>query len=267
MSFIRNKILLFIAIWALSRFCIAQTDGFTIRKITVPSHSQSEQAQTPSLLQQRFFYLAKGTQCYVFASEDGQSVLKILRQTPSALIPSKKRKEAFRNSLSEEKQSITLAAQALRSQTGIMYTHLDHQKMEKPLLLVDRLGIVHQVPAESMEFIVQKRAIPATAYIEDQLKTNPSLAKDLVMRLAHLVAEIQNKKICDFDPNFLTNFGFIDQEAIEFDIGRFAKYASPEREKYLERTGRMIDEYVAYLEKLDRELSLAFQIAAEAIER
>ena len=68
------------------RFCNRQTDGFAVSKIN--SHLTfnpkweiaQDRASARSILSQKFYYLSKGAQCYVFASADNQYVLKFFRQ-------------------------------------------------------------------------------------------------------------------------------------------------------------------------------------------
>jgi hypothetical protein len=47
-------------------------------------------------------------------------------------------------------------------------------------------------------------------------------AKDALFRLTTLLRSRCERNIFDKDPNLLTNFGFIDTQAIQIDIGRFS---------------------------------------------
>src|SRR5215813_2272463 len=71
------------------QFCYKKTDGFAHYKILsslpfneeweVPPLSENEAKEVSAILDQPFYYLAKGAQSYVFASKDGQSVIKFFR--------------------------------------------------------------------------------------------------------------------------------------------------------------------------------------------
>src|SRR5690606_17890279 len=85
-------------------------------------------------LSQQYSYLAKGRQCFVFASADGKEVLKFLNYNrfyfPACLfslpIPETcraygaRRKERFQITI----QSFSLAKERLAEETGIDYLHL-----------------------------------------------------------------------------------------------------------------------------------------------
>ena len=84
------KILLSLLLFfAVAHFCHTQTDGFTIQKYllilpvmkngkTEPLN-QEEKLNLEGILGQKFHYLSAGGSCYVFESDDGQSVIKFFK--------------------------------------------------------------------------------------------------------------------------------------------------------------------------------------------
>jgi hypothetical protein len=124
-------------------------DGFTLKKIKSdePFNAKWEVNNPPvstieELLNQKFYYLGKGSQCYVFESEDRKTVLKFFKhnryripkisnlilypQFLAALCQKQKEdKEKKRDALF---QSCTIAFEELRDDSNLIYLHLHSSK-------------------------------------------------------------------------------------------------------------------------------------------
>src|SRR6267154_2622896 len=88
----KNCLKIFVLLLAavlLKKFCYSKTDGFALYKILSSLSYCSDWEVTPltpqnneeiaTILNQPFYYFAKGAQSYVFVSKDGQVVIKFFR--------------------------------------------------------------------------------------------------------------------------------------------------------------------------------------------
>lgn len=227
-------------IWGIERFCHAQTDGFSIVRIRnhLPFRAEWEVdasadfAKIQPFLNQQFYYLAKGAQAYAFVSEDGKFVLKLFkhhRMRPSLWAPflpqyfSEKKTAKREALLNHDYASYLIAYEKLRDETGLLYLHLNKTShLKQKLTLVDKLGITHTIALDDTSFLIQKKATLAVSVLK-QLREegNLSLAQEKIADLLNLIVKRCQKGIFDKDPDFFTNFGFCENEAIQIDVGRF----------------------------------------------
>ncbi len=230
------KLALFVVcFFSAARFARGQTDGFTWAKVQshLPFDPQwAVDGTPPDIFNQKFSYLGKGAQSFVFASEDGQYVLKffrhhhmrapwIIRSLPFAW--AKKTTQKKESKLRKDFLSYKIATQEMPAETGIVYLHLnktDHLK--KTVTFIDKIGIAHEISLDGMEFMVQKRATllyPAIAQLMEE--NHPEKAKQAIAALVHLLQKRCQKGIFDKDPDLNTNFGLADGMPIQIDVGRF----------------------------------------------
>ncbi len=227
------KIILAIAlVCLLQRFCHKQTDGFAICKISSDLTPRKEWETTSSsienkalktILSQEFRYLAKGAQSYVFESHDGKYVLKFFRHSHLRDI----------EKLNKDFTSYKIAYELLKEQTGLVFLHLNKtEDLQQKVTIYDKLGIVHEIDIDKMEFILQKKAsliFPAlTSWMESG---NAEKAKQGISSLFQLLELRCQKGIFDKDPDLKTNFGFYQDKAVQIDVGRFKIYQSEEASK------------------------------------
>lgn len=244
------------------RFCHRQTDGFALSKIRstleynpaweVPPLEVGERAEVKRVFEQKFTYLAKGAQCHVFVSDDGEWVLKFFRYnhlTPSVWLthlPSfcdpwrAKRVEKKWSKLSKDFSSYQIAYTELKEQTGIFFLHLNKTKdLKQRVTIVDRLHIEHVLEMDEMEFILQRRAALVYPSIEQWMaKGNVGAAKEALSDLVGVLNLRFEKGLFDKDPDLNTNFGFIGARAVQIDVGRFKREWRPE-----DTTGKKNDIY------------------------
>jgi hypothetical protein len=234
------------------QFCHKRTDGFALYKILSSlsfdpewdsRFSELEESGALSkILDQPFYYLAKGAQSYVFASEDGQTVIKFFRIyhlrppvwlnalcMPLALQPYKIRKMIEkRRELRKDFASYKIASEAMKEETGLVYLHLNKTShLNKRLTIYDKIGIAHELDMDKMEFLVQKKAILVYPAIDCLMKNqNLKAAKEAISALVGLLLIRCERGIFDKDPDLNTNFGFlygIKLRPIQIDIGRFCR--------------------------------------------
>jgi len=220
---------------AVQTLCKKATDGFALEWIKYPLEETQEalpiDPTISRILEQPFYYLGKGGQCFAFLSEDGQFVLKVFKQhhlrlpsfikalTPSSIVEFFQRKE---------KQFLTsclIASGDFSEGTSVVSGQIMHHLPGIPshILLSDPLHIIHKVPSSNLPFILQKRAILVDAYLEKLMQQGRlEEAKQAIDHLIALVKKRCEKGIFDNDPVLNRNFGFIDGRAVEIDVGSYS---------------------------------------------
>lgn len=199
--------LIIFAFYATDRLCRRATDGFAVIKIAaVPS---GEAGPAPlAILNQRFSYLGKGGQCYAFVSEDGQYVIKFFRK---------------HRDLQKTFESVRLAYDRLKQETGLVYIHLGKNPKSMPSLqIVDKLQIAHTIDPNAYGWVLQRRAElvrPHLAFLMEAGKVEE--AKQALSALFVLLKQISDLGVADGDANLAKNFGFLEEQPIEIDVGRF----------------------------------------------
>lgn len=249
LSAILKTLLFFIGLLGLYRFCDDRTDGFTIAMIdknilfdtqweTAPL-SLPEEENISHILDQPYHFLGRGGQSYVFISKDRKTVVKFFkkhhaipddwierldRHLPSFLLCHRpfffqKRGERFGSIFS----SCRLAYENLKSQTGLLYLHLNPTPNKyKPLQIIDKCGIVHTIDLNSTSFVVQKKAHLIFSKIKQQLQQNDiEGAKRSIFLMIHYILDRSKAGIRDTDNALKRNYGYIEDIPISVDVGSF----------------------------------------------
>ena len=245
-----KKWLLVFSIIAFSVGC-DRPKGFTLKKIT--SHhapapeweveNSMSRRELASLIGSKCHYLGSGNHTYAFVSDDGEIVIKFFKQkhmrtktwADSLSIPAKRifyptgkidrRMKERQNSFSSYK----LAFEKLPEETGILYLHLNKtDNLNLPLTLIDQNGVALEVSLDEMEFLIQKKATLVFHHLRDLYKKGQSKeAERAILSLFEIVATRSQKGIYDKDLQFFKNFGFVNNRAIEIDIGEFRTNQDP----------------------------------------
>lgn len=239
-----------LSIFALQQFCHKQTDGFAICKIRtaapsnqeVPSYREEDLALVKSILAKPLTYIGRGGQCYAFATDDNKYVVKLLKynnNTPKIwfrLFPfpfgfEKQRQEKIAKKaekLKSEYASYTIALNDLKTETGIVYFHLDKGTLANTFLQIqDKLHISHCLDADSYEFYIQKKGTPFYPKFEKLIEDkNFAEAKAILSQLVSYLFKRCDKKITDGDDGIWRNFAFQDNEPFQIDIGQFSYHES-----------------------------------------
>lgn len=244
------KVLIFLlAIVAVERFCYMQTGGFKIGKVYadvlyVPKEaslkfpSREEEHAILPMLDQPFHYYGKGVQSYVFLGEDGTTILKLFKHHHSwpstsllRTIPFPPFLMSWKNALLKEREkrmfsilrSCHIAFSSYKEETGVLYVHLQpSQHLGKQLALVDKLGIRHSLDADRVEFVLQRKAELVFEHFDALLKKNDlAMVEKSIDSLIDLIIHRSALGIANQDAIIYRNFGFIDNKAVEIDIGSF----------------------------------------------
>lgn len=225
------------------------TDGFTIGNITSDFQYNEKWKTEPldtrhkrliqSVLDQKFNYLGKGCQSYVFLSQDGQYILKFVkyqRFRPQkwldnfAFIPFM---DTYRLNKIEKKRkkldmlflSWKIAYENLQPETGLVYVHLNKSKdLQKKLIIYDKMGFKHELDMDKMEFLIQKRAemlCPTITALMD--KGDEESAKKLIEKLLGLIQSEYDRGWADNDHALMQNTGVLGENPIHVDVGQFVK--------------------------------------------
>lgn len=195
--------------------------------------SQEEKKNIGEILSQKFTYLDKGSQSYVFVSEDQKYVLKFLKQgklrpqtwltyIPVSFNPYYKEFLVLQEKLHRTYQAQKIAFTEFKEQTGLLYVHLNRtQHLNKNVVLIDKKGEKHTISLDGACFSLQKRAdlfYPQLNHMMEQ--KNIEGVKRVISSLFSLVDCFVKKGVVDHDPIMKKNFGLIEHQVIQFDIGR-----------------------------------------------
>ncbi|HSX11975.1 MAG TPA: hypothetical protein VLF61_00600 [Rhabdochlamydiaceae bacterium] len=233
--------ILFTLLLFLSFFFLTQrrTDGFALYKI---GFSQAfnpawdtdmtlSEEELKEIFNQPFDYLAKGAQTYAFVSRDGRYVIKFFRYlnkyaTPLEFLPLESvRKTAAKRKgkLQKDFSSYKIAFEQMKEETGLLYLHLNPTRhLKRSITLYDKMKPQYKLSLDEFGFILQKRAAPFYPTLTNWIEENKTEeAKQALTALVHLIAKRCVLGIFDKDPDLATNFGFLEETPIQFDIGRF----------------------------------------------
>lgn len=223
--------------YGMARCAHHATAGFRISKIehscalALPFEQPPLSEKEKQILSQKFTYLARGLQSFAFVSADGRYVLKLLNnRLQSRLFWSKTFGLHEKERVTEEKllkmfTSYLIAHSELKEETGLLYAHLLPEPVGLPLLvIVDKLGIEHQVDLNTTGFLLQKKATLVYPWLEEKIQRDELVtAKKGISDLVSLLLLKAHLGIADSDPLLRTNFGFFGNTPIQLDIGPFSK--------------------------------------------
>jgi hypothetical protein len=216
------------------------TDGFRIDKIHTrlsPGPEPTDTTNLEKILSQKFYYLDKGCQTFVFESKDHQYVLKLVRyhkykpafwmqylQLFSITDEYRKKRKAFRErSKKNTLHSYVLSYEKLSEETATTYIHLHKTtSFQKPLIIVDRLGRSYELPLNDIGFLLQRKGTPLISALL-QAKNKQDLVKtgDIIHSFFQTVSSLYKKGIANKDYNCIKNAGVIDGKVVEIDLGSF----------------------------------------------
>lgn len=235
------------AIYGGGRLYYAVTGGFTMGNIASglpynekwavrPLHDD-EKGEVEKAVGQRYTYLGKGCQAYVFLSADGNYVIKFFkfqRFRPQmwinlfTFIPfvddyQKGKIEEKNNKLNNVFISWKIAFEKLPEETGVIYVHLNKtNELGKTLAIQDKMGLTHEVDLDSTEFLIQKRATMLCPAVDQFVEQgNIPEAELLIDRLLAMLLMEYARGYADNDHALMQNTGVIDGYPVHIDVGQF----------------------------------------------
>jgi hypothetical protein len=190
------------------------------------------------ILNQPFRYLGHGEETVAFESADGKFVLKLFLQKsmrskksffipkPSHWIPFyrtakvKRRRELRKQVLLISMKNYADAFDRMQSETGSIALHLRYTENLLPTVsLIDQKEKKHRIKLDRVPFVLQQKALlvkeklAQVHTIEERIQIYQALEAFFVQRAEKGFSDL--RKTCTLE----TNFGFIDDRAIQFDVG------------------------------------------------
>lgn len=214
-------------------------DGFSLSRTYCYLPKIPEELSDHSLdamLEQTYTYLGRGHQCYAFESEDGNYVIKLprydryrlsffLRSFPFSFLTS--HRENIRTDIERRLyfllESFRLAFEELRSETALVYLHLQRtEHLSHPLIIKDRLGRIYRLDSNRTAFMIQEKKPIMMASFQDRLrKGDRKGAEEILDGFLHVLSARSEKGIYNKDPSFMRNFGWEKGRGFQIDIGSF----------------------------------------------
>ncbi len=211
-------------------------DGFHILRIGLLEECPVATALDQEILaalDQPFRYLARGHQCYAFASEDDRYVIKMPR-TDIYRVPFWRRVFPFdigQASLHTDKEkrkecllrSFRIAFEELREETGLMAVHLKRTGCyPQTLNLIDRIGRRYSFCLDDAPFLLQKKRPILMQAVKQALKQGDrEEAKRILAAFIEVVDARAKKAILFKDASYMRNYGYDGKTAYMIDIGSF----------------------------------------------
>ena len=266
----KHFVLICLALFPIAHFCHKQTDGFALTKVStcLLQEAASDANELPATT---YRYLGKGGQSYVFISEDGCYVLKLLRSSrlntlqffhqmvPLAYLKKEiQKQEAL---IQTTLRSYALALSQLKEETGLVAAHLDVQhSSQSSLKIIDKVGIAHIIDPNRYPFVIQKRAVLVKEKVGQLITSqNPQAARQIFKSLFSLLQVRLNKGIEDHDPNLAKNFGFCGDQPIQIDTGRFDRCQAPTLDKIAKSKEDLQHWINLYYPELSQDLHQAYE--------
>ncbi len=209
------------------------TTSYSAPEWEIPSQNLDDPKLIDQILSQKFTYFNKGSQAYVYISEDKKYVLKFLKQNklhpntwlsafPFSFNPYYQRALFLKKKHASTFRAIKMAITQFKSETGLLYVHLNRTRnLNKKITLFDRKGQLHTVDLDKTSFLVQKKANLIYFRITELMSQGDvEGAKKIITSVFSLIDHLGKMGVVDNDPILRKNFGLIDDKAVQIDIGR-----------------------------------------------
>ncbi|MEM1282571.1 MAG: hypothetical protein AAGG81_03370 [Chlamydiota bacterium] len=217
----------------------------------VPPLSEIESSELQRIFNQKYSYIGKGAQSYVFGSEDGKYVIKFFKYKhlkPSWLVqnlpgigPIKTYKEKVTARKQQKLDSVFggyhLAYEVHKKESGLLYIHLNRgSDLNTKVTIIDKLGFEREVDLDSVNFIVQERVDTSRKAIYTALlEGNIQQAKTYVNSLLNLYLSEYAKGIYDYDHGVLHNTGFVGERPVHLDVGKLYRDENIHKPEYAQK--------------------------------
>ncbi len=199
-----------------------------------PPLDDAAEHEVNQLLSQKFTYFARGSQAFAFISEDGRYILKLFKQhkwrpghllgyIPLPLNPYYKEALHRKKKELDVLRSCKAALLHVKEDTGVLFAHLNPTPLSvRSVSVVDKQGKAWRLNLSRSCFLLQKRADLFHPHINAWMeKGDLEGAQHAIDSLLHLCDRFIKKGVHSNNTIFRKNFGFIDNEAVQFDIGKF----------------------------------------------
>ena len=177
------------------------------------------------ILNQKFTYLARGTQSYAFISEDQKYVLKFIKMnhvTPRRIteklnLVKRNKKET---KLKEMFGALHYAYNHFKEETGLVFIHLNRTPgWNKKVSLVGKEGENIVLSLNNSCFILQEKAELLYTRLGRLIENNQmDDAKEKIRSFLTLIQKRGSQGLFDHDKSISNNFGFIGDSPIQLDV-------------------------------------------------
>jgi hypothetical protein len=226
-------------IWLASK----RTDGFSTDFITrfvnydktFEIKMTSDVNEIKNILSQKFHYLTRGRECFIFESNDKKYILKFFDSTryytkiyfPTIQLPKflddfrnkhyNRRKAKLRFNLSSAK----IAYERLKEDAALVYVNLNKTNLfDKKLNIINKYGKEFLLDPNDVFFILQKKC--DLFYFTYENSKDEAYKKYLLESFLEMVHRRTLKLVIDDDiGKKRRNWGIVDNKAVTFDIGRW----------------------------------------------
>ena len=229
---------------------------FTVDDFQVPFLLESQESSfldekemegVNRVLNQRYSYLACGKQMTAFESADHRYVIKFFNPRPVL------KKRWFRDSkkwrrfsslkwisnayfkrkerLTKLYQRYQMGFEELKEEAGLVFVHLKPStSLLSKMHLVDKGGKSHQIDLDTYPFVLQKKATLVTCQLDLFIRErNFEGIKRSIEQLRTLFLSRAKKGFTDRIQTLHNNYGFVDELAVQIDLGRIRKDESVQK--------------------------------------
>ncbi len=204
--------------------------------------NKPESFSVESVLDQKFYFLAKGHQAIVFTSADGKHVLKLLKlHYPQISLPGVSFhfthipfakslykllfKEKLQGRINKDFISYTNALEKFQEESLVSYIHLaESSHLDKRIQCYDKRGTLHVFSADKTCFLIQENVPSLQGTLKQFLFENK--IKEAKIVLQNLVTLINLRASLHFyrpTHKFYANFGCVGLKPIQYDIGNLLR--------------------------------------------
>jgi len=199
-----------------------------------PGQGENPSPEVEKILDQPFTYFNKGSQSYVFLSQDKKYVLKLFKKhklTPISWlsylsIPANPYHQDFLKKQQRIKNtflSCQTANDFLKEETGLVYLHLHPTKLCRSLHLIDKKGCSFQIPLDDTLFFIQRKAELIYPTISQSMALGKvEKAKEIITAVFAFLEHLGKKGVAKNDPIIKKNFGILEDKVVQIDIGNMA---------------------------------------------
>ncbi|CCB89589.1 hypothetical protein [Simkania negevensis] len=199
---------------------------FSNQLLSLPYTPQKAQ-EIDSLLSQTFTFIDNGSSSEVFASEDGQAVIKVFFEKPytakSRIIRPFNQLAALKKELKMKRkrcQACMNSYALLPQETGMIYYHLmPTNTFNRIVLLKNPDGTSRMLDLDKDAYYIQKKAEVTNHYLEYCVRSgHGEKAQQAITDLLDFTLLLSREGIVMVDLQFTSNFGFIKDVPVRIDI-------------------------------------------------
>lgn len=236
----------FICVFAKSWHLI--TEGFRTDKV---NNNLSEECfdsrdnfyEIDKIFDQKFKYLAKGCQTYVFESEDKNYVIKFIRyhryhipfwiNVLDYFDSYKNLRQSYKSKLlNDSLNSYRVAHKYLKDETAVLYVHLNKTNhLNKKIQIIDNLNRKYLIDLDNTGFLMQRK-VESFDKVLKKNKNNEKKLKELTYSFLQTTKSLYLKGFNNDDYNCVKNAGVIGDKVVHSDVGSFLQKNLSEKEAF-----------------------------------